>query len=285
MDSRLRIGGWVPTHGAEGQTRSRGPAADDAVTQHLDYPVAALGDQDSEWPGGEPDSYRGERRTRHGMVVALRVGAAAGGVAVLLVGASVLAQSLTSEPVPLPAPPPSPEHSQPAPTTPGGTAQLGVGPTPTSTPTPTHSPTPAATTPPPDPSPTPDPTSTTPPTRSYEAEEAELDGGAEVRAQEGASGGEVVRLGWRGNAAFTATVDTAGEYVLRLHYAASRGGEVEVTVNDGGERRVHLERQRDETIAEVSMPVELTAGENRIRIASTGLLASWPRLDRIVVTE
>lgn len=232
--------------------------------------------------------YRGRRRLATGrgaisprvVLVGLAVGAVLGGGGAL---AATLPGPPLSLPAPAPAPPPASSPSQPE----AESQPAAVPPRRTPPPPPTA---PAAT--PPATagsaalgSASPEP-SRTPVTLSFEAENAELSGFVRIFPVPDASDGEVVGLiGLHrdSHVRFTRiTVDVAGEYELTLCYISPQDREGVVWVND--EEPVEIEFPglgSGRELGEVTVPLELVAGENELRFGNPD--GNAPSLDRIMV--
>jgi hypothetical protein len=191
-----------------------------------------------------------------------RLVAVAAAVGAVLVGTGVLVNLVTSAPSGQVAPPTTPPELVATP--PGTVSGLGVAP-----------------------SPAVDPEATAPPPVSYEAEAAQLGGRAQAYQVDGASGGSAVRgigMGEDGFVLFRdVDAETSGEHVLTLYYVDSRRGTARISVNDGQLVTVHFPSLGGAAVGEVSLRVDLVAGDNTVWFGHNGNGA--PDLDRIVVSQ
>jgi hypothetical protein len=254
-----------------------GPDPDDALTILVD----AFPDDD---PTGEHRAYHGRRRLHGSGWRTRRLAGLAIVVGVLLVGTGALAGALSPEPQTL-APPPAPQPSEPTGPPVTGSQRLGLAPTAAPGPVPGGS---APGSPAPSSPPRPSPPRVT---LAYEAEGAELTGGAKVVSRSGASGGAVVQLAG-GQVQFTeVTVAGAGSYELTIHYARpvtyhpSWSMAAELTVNGGAKVTVPLPKLGGSgQFGSARVTVKLDPGTNRIRLSAVNPDRA-PDLDRIVVSN
>ncbi len=122
----------------------------------------------------------------------------------------------------------------------------------------------------------------------YEAEKANIAGGAEIVQKDQASGGKIVgNIGGDGKANgkvnFTVNAPSTGKAKLTIYYLLSGERRFYVTVNNGDNVPVNCSGGNWQTIKTATLEVNLKKGSNTIRL-DNGAVDEWaPNLDKIEV--